>query len=68
MHDGVSYLWCYYNNAMGLCGQLSRRIEQEQTLGEDEAMCYYAMLALHAQHRRNILTTITPKEDDDGQA
>lgn len=66
MNDGVGHLWCYYNNALGIVMAFSNRIAGGQCLTEDERMTYDAMLALHAQHCKNILTTITPKENDDG--
>lgn len=65
MNDGVSYLWQYYNNALFIANGMSNRIAQGHVLTEDEAMFYNAALALHAQHCRNLLTTITPKEADD---
>ena len=67
MNDQTSHLWCYYNNALGMAMALSNRIAAGQALTEDEAMFYNAALALHAQHCRNLLRVIEPKEDDDGQ-
>lgn len=67
MNDQTSYLWCYYNNALFVTNGMSNRIAQGQTLTEDERMFYDASLALHAQHCKNLLTVIKPKEEDDGE-
>lgn len=67
MDENVRHLWVYYNNALFIANGMSNRLSNGQTLTEDEVMFYNASLALHAQHCRNLLQTITPKEPDDGE-